>query len=49
MNSSPGIEKLIEYAISRAKELGLCKSGEKAIVVMGSEEDDQDQSDILKI
>lgn len=35
-----GIEKLIDYAITRAKELDLCKKGEKAIVVMGSEEED---------
>ena len=38
--SFQGIEKIIDYAISRAKELCLCKKGEKVIVVMGSEEDD---------
>ncbi|KAL4506471.1 hypothetical protein ABPG72_000042 [Tetrahymena utriculariae] len=47
--SFQGIEKLIDYAINRAKELNLCKKGDKVIVVMGSEEEDQDQSDILKV
>ncbi|EGR28985.1 pyruvate kinase, putative [Ichthyophthirius multifiliis] len=47
--SFQGIDQIINYAIQRAKELNFCQKNEKVIVIMGSEEDDQDQSDILKV
>lgn len=47
--SFQGINKLIDYAIDAAKEQGFAKSGEQVIVILGSNEEDPDQGDILKI
>eukprot|EP00825_Cyclidium_porcatum_P032095 TRINITY_DN3419_c0_g3_i3.p1 TRINITY_DN3419_c0_g3~~TRINITY_DN3419_c0_g3_i3.p1 ORF type:complete len:320 (+),score=64.22 TRINITY_DN3419_c0_g3_i3:214-1173(+) len=47
--SFQGMSKLIEYAINSAKENKFCESGDKAIVITGSNDEDPDQGDILKI
>ncbi|KAL4468602.1 hypothetical protein ABPG74_005105 [Tetrahymena malaccensis] len=47
--SFQGINKLIDYAIDAAKEQGFVKSGQNAIVILGSNEEEPDQGDILKI
>lgn len=44
-----GINKLIDYAVEAAKEQGFVRSGEQVIVILGSNEEDPDQGDILKI
>ena len=43
------ISKLIEYSIQSAKEQGFAQKGDKAIVILGSNEEDPDQGDILQI
>jgi len=40
---------LIEYSIQSAKEQGFAQKGDKAIVILGSNEEDPDQGDILQI
>ena len=44
-----GISKLIDYALVAAKEQGFAKAGDKAVVILGSNEEEPDQGDILKI
>lgn len=39
----------MEYAIKSAKDRGLVKAGENAIVLLGGGEEDPDESNILKI
>lgn len=47
--SFQGIDTLVEYAIKSAKERGICKPADKAIIILGGSEEDPDHSNILKI
>jgi pyruvate kinase len=40
---------LIDYAIKAAKELKLCKSDDKIVVILGSDEENPDEGDILNV
>lgn len=43
------MQKLIDYAITSAKNNKLCKDGDQAVVITGSNDEDPDQGDILKV
>lgn len=47
--SFQGIDTLVEYAIKSAKERGLCKAGDRVIILLGGTEENPDESNILKI
>lgn len=48
--SFQGMDTLVEYAIKSARDRGLCKIGEKVIVLLGGQEENMDESsNILKI
>lgn len=47
--SFQGVDTLVDYAIKSAKERGMCKAGERAIVLLGGGEENPDESNILKI
>lgn len=44
-----GIDSLIDYAIKSAKEMGICKSGERVIVIQGLKQENPEDSNLLKI
>lgn len=47
--SFQGVDTLVEYAIKSAKERGMCKAGDKAIVLLGTSDENPDESNVLKI
>lgn len=47
--SFQGIDTLVEYAIKSAKDRGIVKVGDTAIVLLGGGEEDPDESNVLKI
>ena len=47
--SFDGNEKLIDYAIAYGKEMKYIKKGDKIVVIVGSNEDDPDSNDLIKI
>lgn len=44
-----GIDSLIDYAIKSAKELNLCKIGEKIIIILGTHNENPEASNVLKV
>jgi len=40
---------LLNTLLKKAKKLGITKTNEKVIVIMGSQEEEQEESDILTI
>jgi hypothetical protein len=44
-----GNENHVALAVKAAKENGLCKTGNKVIVVLGSQEDSAEESNTIKI
>lgn len=47
--SFQGVDTLVEYAIKSAKERKICAGGQKAIVILSADEENPDESHILKI
>ena len=47
--SFDGNEKLIDYAVQYAKEMGYAKKRDKVVVIVGCDEDDPDTNDLIKI
>jgi len=47
--SFQGTDNLIQLVIKTAKEMGLCKPGNKVVTIHGSQEETPDESNILKI
>ena len=47
--SFDGNEKLIDYAVQYAKEMGYSKKIDKVVVIVGCDEDDPDTNDLIKI
>lgn len=47
--SFQGTDNLIQLVIKTAKEMGLCKTGNKVVTIHGSQEETPDESNILKI
>jgi pyruvate kinase len=47
--SFQGTENLLTLVLKTAKEMGLCKAGNKAITIHGAQEESPEESNILKI
>ena len=47
--SFQGTDNLIQLVIKTAKDMGLCKPGNKVVTIHGSQEETPDESNILKI
>ena len=44
-----GTENVIQFVVSEAKNMKLCKTGQKVAVIHGTNEETPDESNILKI
>jgi pyruvate kinase len=49
MPSFQGTDSLLQLVIKTARDMGLCKSGNKVVTIHGTKEDTPDESNILKI
>jgi pyruvate kinase len=47
--SFQGTDSLLQVVIKAAKDLGLCKSGNKAITIHGTQEESPDESNVMEI
>lgn len=47
--SFQGTDKLLQVVIKAAKDLGLCKTGHKAITIHGTQEESPDESNVMEI
>lgn len=47
--SFQGTDSLIQVVIKAAKEMGLCKSGNKVIIIHGTQEESPDESNVMEI